>query len=191
MYEVAPAEALHETSTLLEDVAVATTFAGAVTLLHELVTASAHSTPDAAALTADAETLNYGTLQTGVCAAAAGLLDLGLLRGQRVAIWLDKRVEGVIASFAAAAAGGVFVPINPLLKPDQVGYILRDCNVRTLVTSPERLALLIEVLGQCLAVVTELLKDRPRDVLDVQEHPGVLAFEHRLVLLRERSQFLG
>ena len=29
------------------------------------------------------------------------------------------------------------MPVNPLLKPDQVGYILRDCNVRVLVTSPD------------------------------------------------------
>ena len=50
---------------------------------------------------------------------------------------------------------------NPLLKPEQVGHILRDCNVRVLVTSPERLALLAEVLGQCAdlrdVVVTEPL----------------------------------
>jgi len=43
----------------------------------------------------------------------------------------------------------VFVPINPILKPEQVGFILRDCNVRVLVTSPERLAPLREVLAQC------------------------------------------
>ena len=42
--------------------------------------------------------------------------------------------------FGAAAAGGVFVPVNPLLKPEQVAYILADCNVRVLVTSADRLA---------------------------------------------------
>ena len=45
---------------------------------------------------------------------------------------------------ARPAAGGVFVPVNPLLKAEQVAYILRDCNVRVLVTSPERLPLLAE-----------------------------------------------
>ena len=44
--------------------------------------------------------------------------------------------------FGASAAGGVFVPVNPLLRPQQVGYILDDCGVRVLVTSPERLELL-------------------------------------------------
>jgi acyl-CoA synthetase (AMP-forming)/AMP-acid ligase II len=80
---------------------------------------------------------------------ASGLIGLGLARGERVAIYLEKRFETVIASFGAPAAGGVFVPLNPLLKADQVGYIMRDCNVRVLVTSPERLALLQETLPAC------------------------------------------
>jgi acyl-CoA ligase (AMP-forming) (exosortase A-associated) len=80
---------------------------------------------------------------------ASGLISLGLGRGERVAIYLDKRFETVIASFGAPAAGGVFVPLNPLLKAEQVGYILRDCNVRVLITSPERLALLQDILPAC------------------------------------------
>jgi acyl-CoA ligase (AMP-forming) (exosortase A-associated) len=55
----------------------------------------------------------------------------------------------VVASFGAPAHGAVFVPINPLLKPDQVGYILRDCNVRLLVTSAERLQTLEGALPTC------------------------------------------
>jgi acyl-CoA ligase (AMP-forming) (exosortase A-associated) len=77
------------------------------------------------------------------------LMALGVQRGERVAIYLEKRFETVIASFGAPAAGTVFVPINPLLKPEQVAFILRDCNVRVLVTSLERLALLAPVLGEC------------------------------------------
>jgi acyl-CoA ligase (AMP-forming) (exosortase A-associated) len=43
----------------------------------------------------------------------------------------------------------VFVPINPLLKAEQVAYILRDCGVRVLVTSSERLQALAVVLAGC------------------------------------------
>ena len=85
--------------------------------------------------------MNYGKLQEAIDRFAGGLIGLGLQRGERVAIYLEKRFETVIASFGAPAAGGVFVPLNPLLKAEQVGYILRDCNVRVLVTSPERLEL--------------------------------------------------
>ena len=65
-------------------------------------------------------------------------------------IWLEKRIETVIASFGAPCAGGVFVPMNPLLKPEQVAFIAQDCNVRVLVTSPDRLPLLLPVLAGCI-----------------------------------------
>ncbi len=67
--------------------------------------------------------MNYGELQDAINRFASGLIGLGLQRGERVAIYLEKRFETVIASFGAPAAGGVFVPLNPLLKPEQVAYI--------------------------------------------------------------------
>ncbi len=119
------------------------------TLLHELIAVAAHRAPQAIALTSGASHLNYAELNSSVAQFAAGLMGLGLARCERVAIYLEKRFETVIASFGAPAAGAVFVPVNPLLKPEQLAFILRDCNVRVLVTSPERLALLKEVLAEC------------------------------------------
>jgi len=119
------------------------------TLLPELISFAAERNSAAPALTYSTTTLSYGELHDAVTRLASGLLRLGLQRGERVAIYLEKRFETVIASFGAPAAGGVFVPLNPLLKAEQVGYILRDCNVRMLVTSPERLALLQETLTAC------------------------------------------
>jgi acyl-CoA ligase (AMP-forming) (exosortase A-associated) len=119
------------------------------TLLHELISASAHRAPDTPALTASGLTLCYGELDKQVGAFASSLMALGLERGERIAIFLEKRVETVVASFGTARAGGAFVPINPILKAEQVCHILRDCNARVLVTSPERLPLLAEALGHC------------------------------------------
>jgi acyl-CoA synthetase (AMP-forming)/AMP-acid ligase II len=118
-------------------------------LLPELIGVAANRSPAADALTYGTNSMTYQALATDVERFASGLVGLGLGRGERVGIYLEKRFETVIASFGAPAAGGVFVPLNPLLKPDQVGYILRDCNVRVLVTSPERLASLAETLGTC------------------------------------------
>ena len=118
-------------------------------LLHDLVFASAARRPQAPALVAGRNTLDYGEPASRVQTFAAGLCKLGLARGERVGIYLDKRPETVVAAFGAAAAGGVFVPLNPLLKPAQVAYILRDCNVRVLVTSPERLALSPRARAMC------------------------------------------
>ena len=121
-------------------------------LLHELVRVAAHRSPDQSALTAGAQSWSYQALDAAVSGFAGGLLDDSLRRGERVAIYLDKRFETVVASFGSPAAGGVFVPLNPLLKPEQVAYVLRDCDVRVLVTSAERLALLAPVLADCTSL---------------------------------------
>ncbi len=118
-------------------------------LLSDLVRVAADRGPDAIALTHGDQHVDYGALQGLVLAVANGLIGLGLRRAERVAVYLDKRPEMVATCFGSAAAGTVFVPLNPLLKPDQVGYILRDCGVRLLVTSPDRLALLLPALAQC------------------------------------------
>ncbi len=118
-------------------------------LLSDLVRVAAGRYPGAIALTHGSQHLDYAALHGLVSAVASGLLALGLQRAERVAVYLDKRPEMVATCFGSAAAGTVFVPLNPLLKPDQVGYILRDCGVRLLVTSPDRLALLLPVLAQC------------------------------------------
>ena len=55
----------------------------------------------------------------------------------------------MVASFAVPAAGGVLVPVNPLLKPAQVVHILQDAGARVLITSASRLAQLGAVLTEC------------------------------------------
>jgi acyl-CoA ligase (AMP-forming) (exosortase A-associated) len=118
-------------------------------LVHELFVESSRRTPAAEAVTHQKTSLTYAQLADQTQAAASLFLTLGLGRGERVAVYLEKREETVIALFGAAAAGGVFVPINPLLKSEQVAYILQDCNVRILVTSAERVELLAQLLGSC------------------------------------------
>jgi acyl-CoA ligase (AMP-forming) (exosortase A-associated) len=119
------------------------------TLLHELVAATARRTPSAIALTDGDLHVSYESLLDSIQRFAAGLVQAGIGRGDRVGIYLEKRIETVVASFGAAAAGAVFVPINPVLKAEQVGFILADCDVRLLVTSPERLTTLTDMLDRC------------------------------------------
>ncbi len=120
--------------------------------LHDLVERAAARSPEAPALTYKDETLTYGRLAEAVASLAGGLAGLGLRRGERVAIYLDKRIETVTSVFATSAAGGVFVPVNPLLRAKQVGYILNDCTVRVLVTSADRFELLRAELAECKAL---------------------------------------
>jgi acyl-CoA ligase (AMP-forming) (exosortase A-associated) len=118
-------------------------------LLHELPLDSASRTPDALALTALGRSLTYAELADQIERVASGCHALGIARGERVAFYLDKRFETVSTAFGTARAGAVFVPINPLLKGEQIGHILRDCSVRVLVTSTERVSAVADVLDAC------------------------------------------
>ena len=143
------------------------------TLLPELITQAAGRSTHAIAITSGTASLSYGELDASVKQFASGLLALGLGRGERVGIYLEKRFETVIASFGAPAAGGVFVPINPLLKPEQVAFILQDCNVRVLLTSPDRLVLLKEALADCPDLRHVVVTDAGPSVEAVQTLRGI------------------
>lgn len=130
------------------------------TQLHQIVTDSARRSPDSPALTFKDRTVSYEELWDEVQGFAAGLGQLGLQRGERVAVYLDKRIETVVSIFGTSAAGGVFVPVNPVLKPKQVAYILEDCSVRVLVTTAERLEILSEHLPETSVEHAVVLGDR-------------------------------
>jgi acyl-CoA ligase (AMP-forming) (exosortase A-associated) len=159
------------------------------TLLHELISVTAQRQPTALALTqaSDGQSMSYAALQQAVSGFAHGLIHGGLQRGERVAIYLEKRLETVIASFGAPAASGVFVPLNPLLKPEQVGYILRDCNVRVLVTSSERLKLLKDVLPGCHDLRQVIVINPNDDTLSPDPH-GPITCQHWHEILQAPSQ---
>lgn len=118
-------------------------------LLFDLPLRTAERTPDAPAVVLKGAATSYATLATQVDAFAAAMVRLGIGKSERVAIYLSKQTETVVAMFGAARAGCAFVPVNPLLKSSQVAHILRDCNVRMLVTSVERAAGLEADLLEC------------------------------------------
>ncbi|WP_018873496.1 acyl-CoA ligase (AMP-forming), exosortase A system-associated [Thioalkalivibrio sp. ALJ16] len=126
-------------------------------LLHDSLFAHAASRPQAPALRFRDAVEDYASLAASVEAAGARLLSAGVERQERVAVYLDKRPETVHALFGAAYAGAAFVPVNPLLKAEQVTHILRDCNVRILVTSPDRLQGLFDALPACPDLHTVLV----------------------------------
>ena len=150
-------------------------------LIHDFIFRSARRAPQAEALVYGERRLDYAALAGVVNAAAQGLLApaIGLGRGERVAVYLEKRIENVAAMFGAAAAGGVFVPVNPLLKPEQVAYILADCNVRVLVTSADRLKQLAASLALCPDLRTVVVTGAA-DVLPPIAGVDVLAWEEAL-----------
>ena len=117
-------------------------------LTHHMLRTSAKRLPEKEALVHGSQRLSYREVADRTSGLAQGLRDAGLQRGERVAIYLEASVPQVISIFGVSEAGGVFVPINTLLHAEQVAYIAKDCGVRGLITTPAKLAQLIEVLPQ-------------------------------------------
>ncbi len=126
-------------------------------LVHDLMFTTARRLPAGEALVYGGERLDYAGLAQRVRGAAAMLLGAGVKPRERVAVYLEKRIEAVTAMFGASAAGAVFVPVNPLLKGPQVAHILADCDARVLVTSNERLRQLADVLENCTGLHTVIV----------------------------------
>ena len=144
------------------------------TQFHDLVGHTAARTPDAPAVTDPTGTRSYGELWQEAGAVAARLRGLGLERGDRVVVYLDKRVEWVVGVLATSLAGGVFVPANPLLKPRQLAHVADNCAARVLVTTPDRLRVLRTELAACKAIETIVVVGgnavaQPDDEYDVVE----------------------
>jgi acyl-CoA ligase (AMP-forming) (exosortase A-associated) len=115
-------------------------------LFHHMLGASASRFPQKEALVHGEERLTYAEVRTRVQGLASGLRDAGLRRGERVAIYLDPSIAQVVSIFGASQTGGVFVPVNGVLFPDQVAHIARDCGIAALITSAAKLESLLPVL---------------------------------------------
>ncbi|QDZ07723.1 AMP-binding protein [Sphingomonas panacisoli] len=114
---------------------------------------SLRGAPGDAALATREGVLDYAGLEAAVGALAAWLAGQGLAAGDRVATWLPKTWTACLMPLAAARAGLVHVPINPLLKHLQVEHILDDSGARLLFTQPARAETL--QAGDCRLVTDE------------------------------------
>src|SRR5579885_1429695 len=83
------------------------------------------------------EPISSAELRDRVRRAAFGLEQLGVRRGDRVALLSENRPEWAIADYACLTIGVTDVPIYPNLPPDQIAYVLRDSGAVAIFVSNE------------------------------------------------------
>ncbi len=66
---------------------------------------------------------------------AALLIELGVKRGDRVGLFLDKSIEAVVGIYGALKSGAAYVPLDPRAPAARLTYIARDCDLRVVVSS--------------------------------------------------------
>ena len=79
---------------------------------------------------------SWGELGRRVDDLAAGLLSLGLERGDRVGIWSPNTSEWTLAQFATAKAGLVLVNVNPAYRRSELDYALNKVECKALILAP-------------------------------------------------------
>jgi acyl-CoA ligase (AMP-forming) (exosortase A-associated) len=98
--------------------------------------------PEAAALLIGDAGLTFAELDAGVGRLAAWLRKQAGGPGERVASWSAKTRLACLMPLAAARAGLIHVPVNPLLKGPQVAHILADSAAKLLLTNGARAEML-------------------------------------------------
>ena len=90
------------------------------------------------ALVAAGRTFTYRELHDLCDRVAGGLRELGVRPGDRVSLYSPNRWEWVVTYHAALRAGAVVNPINVMLTPEEVAFVLNDCGAAAIFTSGEK-----------------------------------------------------
>jgi fatty-acyl-CoA synthase len=106
----------------------------ATSLWHNLATSAARY-PDKAALVFFGRVTSYASLARQVDALAGALAELGVQRGDRVALLMQNCAQLVVAHFAILRANAVVVPVNPMNKAAELQHYLSDADVRLAITT--------------------------------------------------------
>ena len=98
-----------------------------------MVSDAALRNPDGEALVCGERRLNWREVVQQSAQVAAGLREVGLQRGDRVALLLGNRIEFVLAMFAAAHLGAVTVLLSTRQQKPEIAHVLADCGAMLLI----------------------------------------------------------
>ena len=104
----------------------------------------------------------YRELKERADAVAAGLMALGLRRGERIGIWSPNNAEWVLTQFATAKAGLILVNINPAYRLAELEYALKTSGCAALVTASRFKT--SDYLGMLRELMPELQTAAPGDI---------------------------
>ncbi len=94
--------------------------------LYDLIKETSEKYPDLTALVFMGQETTFREMQKNIDSTAAALVDLGVKKGDRVALMLPNCPQYVFAYYACMKLGAVVVQVNPLYSPGEVEFILND-----------------------------------------------------------------
>ncbi|GEP55623.1 AMP-binding protein [Reyranella soli] len=119
----------------------------------------------------------WGELGRRVDDLAAGLITLGLERGDRVGIWAPNRYEWTLAQFATAKAGLVLVNVNPAYRRAELEYAMNKVECKALILAPALKTSNYLEIASDLVKAGKLPHLRHVVRLGAEKTPGMLNFD--------------
>lgn len=116
-----------------------------INCIRTLIEDAQASHPEKVAIKFNEKEITYKELFTKVNQIAFYLKELDLPKGSRVGIYSTKSIEQVIAILAILSTDYVLVPLTRLLKPEQVEYIIKDCDIKCIITDRLKLESIEEI----------------------------------------------
>ena len=104
-------------------------------LLGEALLISARKVPSKTAIISKGKEYTYALLQESAEKLAAHLVNIGIKKGDRVAICMENSWQSIVSVYGTTLSGGVFLVINPQTKADKLNYILNDSDAKILISS--------------------------------------------------------
>ncbi|MEI7714483.1 MAG: AMP-binding protein [Mycobacterium sp.] len=99
----------------------------------------------------------YREFAADVDVLAAGLVDTGLAKGDRVGIWAPNCAEWTITQYATAKIGAILVTVNPAYRAHELEYVLNQAGVSMLIAAAEYAGMIDEVRPRCAALAHVVL----------------------------------
>lgn len=142
--------------------------------VEQFLTNSTRRLPDKVAIVAGKKRMTYAELDRLSDRLASALIDRGIARGDRIAIFMDNAWEAVVSIFAVMKAGAVFAPINPSTKADKLAYVLNNCRAAGVITQSRLATTAARATAEAPTVRLVVLAGGG----DAPEAAGCLSFEH-------------
>lgn len=146
-------------------------------LLHEMLEAHAAKNPDKEALVLRDRRVTYGEYLDMVNRAAAAMSELGVRRGDKVALYIGNRPEHMFCYIAAASLGAAAVPVSTRFEAAEAAFIVGNSDSSLMVVSPgaggiDFLEIVSKIKPSCPALETILVLGGAEDVGKV---PGAVS----------------
>ena len=113
--------------------------------LGQIPAAAARRFSDKEALAFEGRSFSFNKINDLVERAAGGLSDLGIAPRDIVTLYAANSWEWIVSYFAIARLGAVVNPVNTMLTPSEIEYVVRDCGAKAIIASPEKVAAIMGV----------------------------------------------